>query len=112
MSKVLIVSIVRKGWGDIALKASMKAGVEGGTILMGRGVGVHEQQKILGIAIEPEKEILLTVTDSDKSEAILREINQSCELEEPGTGIAFILPVDKVIGIAHMFKQDGKEADE
>lgn len=97
----LIVTIVRKGWGDKVLEASMKAGADGGTILMGRGVGVHERQKILGIPIEPEKEIVLSVTDPDRNEAILQEIVQACELEKPGAGIAFVVPVERVVGASH-----------
>jgi len=98
----LIITVVRKGWGDKVLEASMKAGAEGGTILMGRGVGVHEQQKILGIPIEPEKEIVLSVVYPDKSEAILQEIVQACELEKPGAGIAFVVPVERVVGVSHI----------
>jgi nitrogen regulatory protein P-II 1 len=57
----LIVSIVRKGWGDTVLEASMKAGAHGGTVLFGRGIGRNEEQGVFGIQIEPEKEIVLTV---------------------------------------------------
>jgi nitrogen regulatory protein P-II 1 len=114
MEKVsLIISIVRKGWGDKVLEASMKAGAEGGTILMGRGAGVHEQQKILGIPIEPEKDIVLSVVYPDKSETILNEIVQCCDLEKPGTGIAFVVPVERVVGVCHMpGKSDQAATDE
>ncbi|MDD4985877.1 MAG: P-II family nitrogen regulator [Dehalococcoidales bacterium] len=98
----LIITIVRKGWGDKVLEASMNAGAEGGTILMGRGVGVHEKQTILGIPIEPEKEIVLSITYPDKNEAILQEIVQTCDLEKPGAGIAFVVPVERVVGVAHL----------
>jgi len=97
----LIVSIVRKGWGDLILENSCKAGAEGGTIMFGRGVGVHEKQKILGILIEPEKEIVLTVTYSDKTEAVLKEIVRAAELGTPGAGIAFVVPVEKLVGVVH-----------
>ena len=112
MRKVsLIVTIVRKGWGDKVLEASMRAGAEGGTILMGRGVGVHEKQKILGISIEPEKEIVLSVTYPDNNEAILQEIVKECDLEKPGAGIAFVVPVERVVGISHLLvKSDGVES--
>ncbi len=103
MSKVsLIVTIVRKGWGNTVLEASVKAGAHGGTVLFGRGSGIHEQQKILGIPIEPEKEIVLTVTYSDQNEAILQEIVRVAELCKPGTGIAFVVPVEKIVGVAHL----------
>ena len=97
----LIVSIVRHGWGDRVLDASCKAGAEGGTIMLGRGVGIHEKQKILGIAIEPEKEIVLSVTYPDKKDAILEAIVQAAELDKPGAGIAFVLPIEQVAGVAH-----------
>jgi hypothetical protein len=57
----LIVSIVRKGWGNTVLEASIKAGATGGTVLLGRGIGVNEKESIFGMPIEPEKEILLTL---------------------------------------------------
>lgn len=99
----LIITIVNKGWGNTVLEASMKAGAEGGTILFGRGMGIHEKQKILGICIEPEKEIVLSVTYPDKKEAILQEIVRAAELEKPGTGIAFVVPVEKIVGVVHHF---------
>jgi len=103
MSKVsLIITIVKKGWGDKVLEASIKAGAGGATVLMGRGVGIHEKQTILGIPIEPEKEIVLSVIDSAKSEEILDACVEACKLEEPGAGIAFVVPVEKVVGIAHL----------
>lgn len=98
----LIVTIVKKGWGDKVLEASMRAGAEGGTIMLGRGVGVHEKKKIMGIAIEPEKEIVLSVTYPDRNEAILKEIVQAADLEKPGAGIAFVIPIERVVGVAHL----------
>ncbi len=44
---VLIVTIVKKGWGDEVIKASRKAGAQGGTILFGRGTGIHENKTSL-----------------------------------------------------------------
>jgi nitrogen regulatory protein P-II 1 len=97
----LIISIVRNGWGDRVLQASCQAGSEGCTIVLGRGVGVHEKQKILGIPIEPEKEIVLSLTYPDKTEAVLEAIVQAGELEKPGTGIAFVVPVERLTGVVH-----------
>jgi nitrogen regulatory protein P-II 1 len=105
----LIVSIVRKGWGETVLEASVKAGAHGGTILYGRGSGIHEQQKILGIPIEPEKEIVLTLTYADQSDAILKEIVRAAELQKPGYGLAFVLSVDKVAGTPHVAQDPASE---
>lgn len=106
----LIVSIVRKGWGSTVLAASVKAGARGGTVLFGRGAGINEHEKIFGVSIEPEKEILLTLVRSDRADAILDEIVRAAELNETGRGIAFVLPVGKVAGVAHFMKRMRDEA--
>ena len=97
----LIVSIVRKGWGNTVLEASVRAGAHGGTVMFGRGTGVNEQQSIFGIPIEPEKEIVLTVTYSDQNDAVLKEIVRAAELDLPGHGLAFVVDVQKVVGVPH-----------
>ena len=101
----LIVTIVRKGWGSSGLQASVKAGARGGTVLFGRGAGVHEQEKIFGMSIEPEKEIVLTIVPVDQVDRILAEIVREADLEAPGHGMAFVLPVQKIVGVADSLLQ-------
>ena len=101
----LLVSIVRKGWGSTVLDASVKAGAQGGTVLVGRGAGINEREKIFGVSIEPEKEIVLTLVPADRVDAILDEIVRAAQLNDTGRGIAFVLPVDKVVGVAHFLKR-------
>ena len=98
----LIVTVVRKGWGNTVLEASVKAGARGGTVVYGRGIGVNEHEKILGIAIEPEKEIVLTVVYTEEADAILQEILRAAELTEPNRGLAFVVPLEKVVGVSHL----------
>ena len=100
-SRTLIITIVNRGWGDTVIEASMKAGAEGGTVLFGRGTGIHEKKKIMGIPIEPEKDIVLTITPPNKTDTILTEIVRVARLGEPGKGIAFALPVDRFVGAVH-----------
>jgi len=102
----LIVTIVMKGWGDTVIEASMKAGAEGGTILFGRGVGIHEKKKIMGIPVEPVKEIVLTVVPAEKSESVRREIIKAARLGEPRRGIAFTVPIDHFMGVAHVLAEE------
>ena len=101
----LIVSGVRKGWGSTVLEASVKAGARGGTVLFGRGAGIHEQEKIFGMSIEPEKEIVLTVVYADQVDSVLAEIVRAAELNDTGRGIAFVLPIDQVVGVAHFMRR-------
>lgn len=105
MNISLIVSVVRKGWGSTVLHASVKAGARGGTVLSGRGAGIHEHDKIFGMSIEPEKEIVLTLVYADQVDLILPEIVAAAELNKVGRGIAFVVPVDRLVGVAHFMKQ-------
>ena len=98
----LIVTIVRKGWAERVVRASKAAGAEGATVVLGRGTGIHEQKMLLGIPIEPEKELILTIIQRYKTEEVLDAIIEAGELEKPATGIAFVLEVKKAVGIVHL----------
>ncbi|SRR5690606_19031522 len=101
----LIVTIVRKGWGDTVLEASMNAGAHGGTVMPGRGIGKNEQLRVFGIQIEPEKEIIFTVVPAAVCDDVLREIERAAELDVPGNGLAFTLPLDKVVGVVEVVQE-------
>lgn len=101
----LIVTIVNNGDSEKVIDASKKAGARGGTILHGRGTGVHEQAKLFNILIEPEKEVVLTLIDRSKTEQVLQAINTEAGLNKPGRGIAFVLEVEKTIGINHLVEE-------
>lgn len=100
----LILTIVNKGFGDQIVEASKKAGAEGGTIVYGRGTGIHEKAKLFGIPIEPEKELVLTLIPREKTDSILDAILKEGELCKPGKGIAFVFNVEKTVGINHPVK--------
>lgn len=95
----LIVTIVPKGDSEKVIKASKKAGAEGGTIIPGRGTGIHEGKKLFGISIEPEKEMILTLVPESKTDAILEAIVEAGELNKPGAGVGFVLDTKRIVGI-------------
>lgn len=104
----LIVTIVNRGFAEEVMDAAKKAGAEGGTIIGGRGTGIHETAKLFGIPIEPEKEIILTLIHSQKTESVLNSISEAVELHKPSRGIAFVLDVEKVVGIYHLENKSKK----
>jgi nitrogen regulatory protein P-II 1 len=99
----LIVTIVNKGDAEIVLKASKKAGAEGGTVVYGRGIGIREKGSIMGIPIEPEKEIIFTIITQEKTEDVLKAIIEAADLNQPGAGIVFVLEIKHLAGICHLF---------
>jgi len=98
----LVVTIVKKGWGDKAVNASRKAGATGGTIIYGRGTGVHENKSLLGLMIEPEKEIVLTIVEAEMADKVVGAIKESIGINEPGCGIGFIVPLESIFGTAQI----------
>ncbi len=101
----LIVTIVNRGGAEDVISASREAGAEGGTCVLGRGIGIHEKAKILGIPVEPAKDIVLTITPQEKTDEVLEAIRQKVGLDRPGHGIGFVVELKKVVGIAHLLQQ-------
>lgn len=92
----LIITIVAKGQSDTIVEASKEAGARGGTIVYGRGSGVHEKKKIFSMLIEPEKDVVLTIVEARQADDVLQHIVDKSDLNQPGNGIAFMLDVDAV----------------
>jgi len=105
----LIVTIVKKGWCERVINAARNAGSEGATIVPARGIGIREQKKLLGIPIEPEKDMVLTLVLEEKTEKVLEAIIQAVQLEKPGTGIAFVVELKKVVGAVHLLREMEEE---
>ncbi len=97
----LLVTIVSQGQATRIVEAAKSAGARGGTILRGRGSGVHESGRFFGVPIEPEKELVLVLVPRTITDTVLDAITAAGHLNEPGKGIAFVLDVPRVAGIAH-----------
>ncbi|WP_373894259.1 P-II family nitrogen regulator [Virgibacillus natechei] len=98
----LIMTIVNKGDAEKVVDSSKEAGAEGGTIMHGRGTGIHEKARLFHIQIEPEKEVVLTLIRKEKTDDVLAAIEDGAKLNEPGKGVAFVVEVEKTVGISHL----------
>jgi nitrogen regulatory protein PII len=65
----------------------------------GRGTGSEFTTKLLGMEIEPEKEIVLILSETHKTKAIVSSIRSELQIDAPGNGIVFVLDVSKTYGI-------------
>lgn len=95
----VITIIVDKGKAEDVVRAAEKAGSKGGTIINGRGSGVHETSKVFAMEIELEKEIVLILSEVDRTEDIVTSIRKDLSLDEPGNGVIFVQDVNKTYGI-------------
>lgn len=99
MKNQAIFIIVDKGNAEQAMRVAEKAGAHGGTIINARGSGIHESGKIFQMAIEPEKEILLIVSETEKTAAIVEAVRDELNIEAPGQGIIFVQDVRDAVGL-------------
>ncbi len=97
----LIMTVVNRGFADSAVEAAKKAGAQGGTTFYARGTGIHEVEKFFGIAIQPEKEVVLNLVKHQITKKVMHAIVEKAGLTTPGRGLSFALPVEDVVGILH-----------
>ena len=96
----LIITIVSEGYASLAMDAAKKVGAGGGTLINGIGLGSKEATKFLGITIEPEKDVVLILTEKDEKKKVMEEITNAVGLSHEGRGICFSIPVDNVVGLS------------
>jgi nitrogen regulatory protein PII len=94
-----IFTVVEKGKAEDVIEAAQKAGSKGGTVINARGSGIHETQKLFNMDIEPEKEIVLILSEESATDAIVKSISECLEIEDPGKGVLFVLDVSKTFGL-------------
>lgn len=95
----VIMCIVNSGFSEAVMDAAREFGARGGTVLRGRGTANAEAEKLYGIAIQPEKEIVMILVDSSLKNDILHAVYKAAGLNTPGQGIAFAMPVEDVAGL-------------
>ncbi|MBP8633056.1 MAG: P-II family nitrogen regulator [Synergistaceae bacterium] len=95
-----ITVVVEKGKAEEVIDAATAAGSRGGTIINARGSGIHETSKLFFMDIEPEKEIVLILSERKGAQAIIASIGEKLDIEKPGKGIIFVQEVSKVYGLA------------
>ncbi|MCM3587379.1 P-II family nitrogen regulator [Mesobacillus maritimus] len=94
-----IMVIVEKGNATDVIDAANEAGSKGGTIINARGSGIHETSKLFSMAIEPEKEVVMILSEKESTEKIVSSIREKLKIDEPGNGIIFIQDVNKTYGL-------------
>lgn len=94
-----IYTIVEKGNADDVIEAAQKGGSRGGTVMHARGSGSEEARKVFNMLIEPEKEIVLIISEEAKTKDIVESIRKETQIEEEGKGIIFVTNVAATYGL-------------
>ncbi|RQD71363.1 MAG: P-II family nitrogen regulator [Tindallia sp. MSAO_Bac2] len=94
-----IMVIVDRGNAESVIEAAVEAGSKGGTVIGARGSGIHETSKLFAMDIEPEKEIVLIISEKESTEKITSSIRKHMEIDKPGKGIIFVQDVSQTYGL-------------
>ncbi len=102
--------IVDRGMADDVMDIARQAGVQGGTILHGRGAGAEIATKLFGVEIEPEKELVIILTPDSLVDQVVRAVSQGLNLDKPGKGILFVEPILETRGLFEMSDKNSSES--
>ena len=95
----MIVAIVQRGKADRPIKAALKAGASSAVAFFGRGLGIRERLGLLGLAVQPEKEIVMIVVPETETNVVVRAMVRAGNLDQPGVGFLFVMPVEAMVGL-------------
>ena len=97
----VIFCIVNAGFSEAVMDAAREVGARGGTVLHASGTANTDAEKIFGITIQPEKDVVMILVSSDSRDKVLHALYESAGLKTEGQGIAFALPVQDVVGLTN-----------
>jgi len=105
----LILASVKTDYTDKVVDGGKGAGATGATIISARGTGIREASSFFGLTLESQTDIILFLVEEHTVSSILEAISKAGEFEKPGTGIAFVVPVDKVVGLESQIEKFKEE---
>lgn len=105
---------------DDVLAGFIKLGVRGATVLKSEGMGSvlsHDIPIFAGLETlisksRPQNRAILSVLTNDQVDPVLDHLQSLCgDLEKPGKGIATILDLEQVVGLAPPIQGVGGESE-
>lgn len=108
----LITAMVKPHVTDHLVDTMKEEGATGATITPARGTGIHEGKTFFGLTIEDQTDIVTFVVEEHMVMKLLDAIETKCKFDEPGTGIAFVTPIEHAIGLESQmsaFKQQVRD---
>ena len=97
--------IVNAGFSSEVVEIARSVGSTGATIINARG-SVAKPKTILGITIDTEKEIVLSVVEKDVAIKIMEKVKETAGVGTPAHGLCFFMPVEMSTLTIHDRKLD------
>jgi nitrogen regulatory protein P-II 1 len=109
----LILSSVKSDLTDHIVDSAKEAGATGATIIPARGTGINEAKTFFGLSLEAQTDIVMFLVEEHRVAQILETIKVAGQFDKPGTGIAFVVSVEQVVGLESQmekFKEEVRES--
>lgn len=106
----MILASVKSDITDKVVDSAKAAGATGATIIPARGTGMREAKTFFGLSLEQQTDIIMFLVEEHVLQRIMDAIQEAGEFQKPGTGIAFALPVSKVVGLESQIEKFKEEA--
>ena len=99
MNFQLIIALIKSELTDKIIQAGKKAGAPGSTVVPARGTGIHEAKTFFGMELNIATDVVLFLLAEHLVDDVMDAISDAGSFESPGTGVAFVLPVTKTLGL-------------
>ena len=111
MKYKLIIAMVKTNKTDRIIEAAKASGGTGATIIPARGTGIHEAKTFFGLALEAQTDVVLFLMEEKLVEPVLGAIYEAGQFKKAGTGIAFVLDVDRAVGLESQIDHFKRQAE-
>jgi nitrogen regulatory protein PII len=108
----IILASVKNEKTDIVVDAAKEAGATGATVIPARGTGIREAKTFFGLTLEAPTDIIMFLVEEHLVRDIIEGITRAGEFKKPGTGIAFVLPVEHVVGLESQIRHFKEEVQQ
>ena len=99
MAVKCIVAMVKPDLTDRVVESAKQVGATGATIIPASGTGLKESKTFFGLSLDIRTEVILFLVQDPSVEPVLSAVREAGRFHEPGTGIAFVVPVDQIAGM-------------
>ncbi|SKA97610.1 nitrogen regulatory protein P-II family [Paucidesulfovibrio gracilis DSM 16080] len=103
-----ILAMVKPNLTDKVVDAAKAVGATGATIMSASGTGIREAKSFFGLCLDVRTDIILFLVNEETVSPVIKAVEQAGKFHEPGTGIAFVLPVDQAVGLQSQFRNEEK----
>lgn len=95
----IVFTMVEPNAVNPVLDAFTAEGIIGWTVMKARGKGAQSDRKLLGRQIEPEKEVIVTITDETTALKAQQAAEEAAQLNKPGKGLSVVVDVENAVGL-------------